>query len=144
MRKIYSSKKLENIDLKKIRKKVPFNKETINVLKHIKLKIEEFKLKMNIGTEDAVLTSYIVAIIASILSIILPQLVDKKDIKKCKYIINPIYNNNLLNLHLDSIISIKIVHIIYAVIYFIINNKESERNERTSNRRTYAYSHEFN
>ena len=94
------------------------------------------------GIEDAIATSYLVAIIASILSIILPHLVKKEDIKNIKYEINPIYNTLIFNLKLDSIINLKIVHIIY-VIYNLVK-KGRDKNERTSNRRSYAYSHEFN
>ncbi len=142
MRKIYSNKKLEQIDLNKVKQTIPINVETIKIIKNLKLEIESLKLKINIGIEDAIATSYLVAIIASILSIILPHLVKKEDIKNIKYEINPIYNTLIFNLKLDSIINLKIVHIIY-VIYNLVK-KGRDKNERTSNRRSYAYSHEFN
>ena len=41
---------------------------------------------------------------------------------------------------LDSIISIKIVHIINSMLIFV--KKGRDKNERTSNRRPYAYSYE--
>ncbi|MCI8361560.1 MAG: hypothetical protein HFJ41_00060 [Clostridia bacterium] len=142
MRKIYSNKKLEQIDLNKVKQTIPINVETIKIIKNLKLEIESLKLKINMGIEDAIATSYLVAIIASILSIILPHLVKKEDIKNIKYEINPIYNTLIFNLKLDSIINLKIVHIIY-VIYNLVK-KGRDKNERTSNRRSYAYSHEFN
>lgn len=139
---MYSNKKLEQIDFNKLKQTIPINMETFKIIKNLKLKIESLKLEINIGIEDAIYTSYAVAIIASILSILLPHLVKKQDIEKVKYEINPIYNTLLFNLKLDSIISIKIVHIIY-VIYNLVK-KGRDKNERTSNRRAYAYSHEFN
>lgn len=142
MRKIYSNKKLEQIDLRKVKQTIPINIETLKIIKGLKLKIESLKLEINVGIEDAIITSYTVAIIASLLSIILPHLVKKEDIKKIKYEIKPIYNALLFNLKLNSIISLKIVHIIY-VIYNLVK-KGRDKNERTSNRRPYAYSHEFN
>ncbi len=142
MRKIYSNKKLEQIDLNKVKQTIPINVETLKIIKSLKLEIESLKLKINMGIEDAIATSYLVAIIASILSIILPHLVKKEDIKNIKYEINPIYNTLIFNLKLDSIINLKIVHIIY-VIYNLVK-KGRDKNERTSNRRSYAYSHEFN
>ncbi len=142
MRKMYSNKKIEQIDLNKLKQNIPINIETLKIIKHLKLKIESLKLQINIGIEDAIITSYSVAIIASILSMILPHVVKKEDIEKIKYEINPIYNTLTFNLNVDSIINLKIVHIIY-VIYNLVK-KGRDKNERTSNRRSYAYSHEFN
>lgn len=149
IKKIYSNQNLKNIDFKEISKKIPLNKENIKIIKDLKIKLENFNFSVKIGTEDAILTSYIVAIIASVIGIILPYLVDKNYKKDCKYKINPIYNINILNLHLNSIISAKIVHIICVICNLVkiskLKNKESEKNGRTtSNRRAYAYSHEFN
>lgn len=142
MRKIYSNKKLEQIDFSKLKQNIPINIKTLKIIKGLQIKIESLKLEINIGIEDVIYTSYTVAIIASILSIILPHLVKKEDIQNIRYEINPIYNTLTFNLNLDSIISIKIVHIIY-VIYNLVK-KGRDKNERTSNRRSYAYSHEFN
>ena len=136
MRKIYSNKKLEQIDFSKL------NIKTLKIIKGLQIKIESLKLEINIGIEDVIYTSYTVAIIASILSIILPHLVKEEHIQNIRYEINTIYNTLTFNLNLDSIISIKIVHIIY-VIYNLVK-KGRDENERTSNRRSYAYSHEFN
>lgn len=141
IRKISNSKQLEKIDLKAIEKNVKFNKETIEIIKNIKIKISKLNLRIDLGTEDAILTSYLIAIIASIIGIILPHIVHKNKINNCKYIVNPIYQNrNIYHVNLDSIISIKIVHIIYSILIFI--KKGRDKNERTSNRRAYAYRYE--
>lgn len=116
--------------------------ETLKIIKCLNVKIERLNLKINVGIEDASLTSYTVAIISSLLSIILPHLVKKEDTKKIKYEVNPVYNTFTFNLNLDSIISLKIVHIIY-VIYNLVK-KGSNKDDRTSNRRPYANSYEFN
>lgn len=138
-----SSKRLEKIDFAKVRKNIPINKETLKVIKGLKLKIEKLDLVINIGIDDAALVSYIVATISGIISIVLPYLIRIEDINKCKYRIIPIYNQNTFNLYLDSIINLKIVHIIY-VIYNLVKKGRDEKNERTSNRRSYAYCDEFN
>ena len=121
IRKISNSKQLEKIDLKAIEKNVKFNKETIQIIKNIKIKISKLNLRIDIGTEDAILTSYLIAIIASLIGIILPHIVQNNKINNCKYIVNPIYQNrNIYHVNLDSIISIKIVHIIYSMLFFIL------------------------
>lgn len=141
IRKISNSKRLEKIDFKKMKKKIPMNKETLEIIKNIKIKISKLNLKIDLGTEDAVLTSYLIAFIASIIGIILPHIVEEDKMQKCHYIVNPIYQNkNEYHISLDSIISIKIVHIIYSMLIFV--KKGREKNERTSNRRSYAYGHE--
>lgn len=141
IRKISNSKQLEKIDLKAIEKNIKFNKETLETIKNIKIKISKLNLRIDLGTEDAILTSYLIAIIASLIGIILPHIVQNNKIDNCKYIINPIYQNrNIYHISLNSIISIKIVHIIYSMLFFI--KKGRDINERPSNRRAYAYRYE--
>lgn len=144
IRKMYSSKQIEKIDFNKIKENIPINRETLSIIKELKLEIEKLDLEINIGIEDAVLTSYLVAVIASLISILLPHFVKSRNNKKIKYVVEPIYNKTKFNMYLDSIISIKIVHIIYIIYQLVKKGKERKNNERTSNRRAYAYSHEFN
>lgn len=144
IRKVYTSKQIEKIDFNKIKKDIPINRETLSIIKEIRLKIEKLDLKINIGIEDAILTSYLVAVISILIGIILPHLVKNKDNREIKYIVEPMYNKTQFNMYLDSIISVKIVHIIYVLYYLAKKGKEKKRDERTSNRRTYAYGHEFN
>lgn len=141
MKKIYSNKRLEKIDFDKIKNKVKLNKDFFIMLKEFKIKLRSLDLKIKLGTQDATFTSYIIAIIASIISIFLPYVIYYKDINKCKYKLVPLYNNkNEYNIILDSIIEIKIVHITYSMLNFI--KKGMRKYERTSNRRSYAYSNE--
>ena len=103
-------------------------------------KIAYINLIANIGTEDAILTSYIVAIIASIFGILLKNTIANSN--KNIFIINPIYlNKNLLNLELNCIFETKLIHIIY-IIYILNKKRRDDKNVRTSNRRSYGYSYE--
>lgn len=139
MRKIYHSKQLEKIDLKKIETKIPFNKQTLQIMKQMKIRISKLNLQIAIGTEDAILTSYLVAMIASVIGILLPHLINKNS--NYYYKINPLYQNkNEYHIYLDSIICIKIVHIIDSMLFLL--KKGRDKNERTSNRRSYAYRYE--
>ena len=141
IRKISNSKQLEKLDLKAIEKNIKFNKETLEIIKNIKIKISKLNLRIDLGTEDVIFTSYLIAFIASLIGLILPHIVQKNKINNCKYIVNPIYQNrNIYHVNLDSIISIKIVHIIYSMLIFI--KKGRDKHERTSNRRAYAYRYE--
>lgn len=139
VRKIYHSKRLEKIDLKKIETTIPFNKQTLQIIKQIKIRISKLNLQVAIGTEDAVLTSYLVAMIASVIGILLPHIINKNS--NYYYKVNPLYQNkNEYHIDLDSIICIKIVHIIDSMLFLL--KKGRDKNERTSNRRSYAYRYE--
>ena len=143
-----TKEKLDNLQLKNKLKK--FNMKKINLDKIDKTKIEKLNrhkpdikyinLIVNIGLEDATFTSYSVAIVSSILGIILRNTIRKS--KNSKFIINPMYiNKNLLNLELNCIIEIKMIHIIY-IIYILNKKRRDDKYGRTSNRRSYDYSYE--
>lgn len=137
IRKISNNNKLQKINLKSMERNIKLDKEIIKSIKNIKIKISKLNLIVDLGTEDVILTSYLIAFIASILGIILPHISKKEEINNISYIINPIYKNtNEYHINLNSIISIKIVHIIYSMLIFV--KKGREKYERTSNRRSYA------
>lgn len=136
IKKMYKNNKLKNVDFKSIQNKVD-KKDIFKAVKKIKITVANLKLKIDLGTEEAVLTSYIVAILASIIGIIL----SKFTTKNINYIINPLYENkNEYYMSLDGIIQIKIVHIIDSMLFLI--KKGMKKNERSSNRRSYAYRYE--
>lgn len=127
MKKIYSSKQLEKIDLSKITKKIPINKSSLIKILKLKINIETLNLNLELGIQDALLTSYAVAIISSAIGITLPHIVKSNNIYKCKYKILPVYNYvDTINLQLNSIICIKIVNII-ILIYSLIKEKKQEQ-----------------
>ena len=144
----YLSIKIDNRKLKKISSNMkldkfnninmPSKKDIIYALRKLKIKLEELNLRLNIGIDDASLLSYIVASVSSIISIIMPYVADNK--KKIRYLITPQYNKNVFDFNLKSIISIKIVHIIYVI--YILVKKGRINYERTSDRRSYAYGYE--
>lgn len=112
-------------------KKAEIQKKTIwNVIRK-NGKITLLKLKMYIDTEDVLITSYLVGII----SILIPNLI-RNNIENVKpnnlnYKIQPLYKNqNFIYLKLNSIFSIKLVHIIN-----MLKVMGGNRNERTSNRK---------
>lgn len=141
IKKISSSKSLPKVDFQKLKNRENINKKIVNLIKNIQIKVKNIKLNVNIGTIDAILTSYLVAVIASVIGIILPHITEKNNINTCYFIVNPKYQNkNEYNIKFEGIIYIKIVHIIFSMLNFV--RKGSNENERTSNRRSYAYSNE--
>lgn len=144
----FNKNKLANIYAKsKEKKKKSINKKVDmekikEEIKKLDIKLELLNLNLELGTEDCVLTSYIVAIISMIISNILPNVINtNNDLSYYKYKIMPIYSNkNLYKINLNCIINAKLVHIIY-IIYFIEKGR-SDKDERTSNRKSYEYSYE--
>lgn len=135
-------KELNKMDIQEI-KNDKFEKQEIKrALKALNIKLEKLKLQMNIGTEDVLLTTVIVAILSAGIGLLLPHIIKTYEEDKYYYEIIPSYNNtNEIKLNFECIIYTKMVHIIY-VIYILIKMRRVKKNERTSNRRTYDYSYE--
>ena len=110
-----------------IEKKYDLKKLIPEVYKNIKLETENINLKIDIGTENVVLTSFIIPIISTILAFTV----------KRNFEVQPIYQNkNIIKFELNGIFSVKMIHII-DTICILKKKRRVYKNERTSNRRTY-------
>lgn len=141
VRKMYSKMQLEKLDFKKFRK--DFKVKDLKELPKLQPKISYLNLDANLGVISPITTSFLVATIASIISIALPYLA--KSIKKKRYIYNikPLYyNKNLYKINLNCIIEIKMVHIINIIFILIKKGRKKNEQSTTSNRKPYAYSYE--
>lgn len=108
-------------------KKFDLKKLIPEVYKNIKLETENINLKIDIGTENVVLTSFIIPIISTILAFTV----------KRNFEVQPIYQNkNIIKFELNGIFSVKMIHII-DTICILKKKRRVYKNERTSNRRTY-------
>lgn len=138
---------------KRLQDKVMLDYKNFNILnfvkvlsKEIKPEILKFKLNLKIGVEDIMVTTYAIPIISTLISFILRLTVKDVELKNKRrdyyYKIEPIYNKNIINLRLNCIINVKIVHIINIIYIFLIKKRRSDKYERASYRRSYGYSHE--
>lgn len=127
-----NKKHISKIVKKKIKKEI----------KKVDLKIEMLDLNIDLGTSDVLITTFTVSALSIIISNVLPYIIDThKNIKNYKYKIMPIYKQNILyKLNLNCIINANLVHIINII--FLIRKGRSDKNERTSNRKSYDYSYE--
>lgn len=129
---------MEKLEKNHISEKVVWDFDVIKKLNMTSLEINEFNLNLKVGTEDAVFTSAIVFAINMILSLGFPHIVEWKNYEKIKYEITPLYaGKNLFSIKLNSIIYVKMVHII-NIIYIYLRKRREENDERASNRRSYA------
>lgn len=90
----------------------------IELLKNIiqKMVIKKFNLKVDIDTQDIELT----AILVGALSALIPNII-RNNVKqnKCFFTVSPIFKEtNYIYIKLNSIISIKILHIIYILVNY--------------------------
>lgn len=138
---------------KKLQDKVMLDYKNFNILDFIKVLLKEIKpeilkikLNLKIGVEDIMVTTYAIPVISTLISFILKLTVKDVDLKNKRrdyyYKIEPIYNKNIINLRLNCIINVKIVHIINIIYIFLIKKRRSDKYERASYRRSYGYSHE--
>ena len=88
-------------------------KYILKILKKAKIIIEQLNLKIYIGTEDAILTSYATAGIASILGIAYNIFVPQEKRDNCTYFVNPIYQDtNMYYISLEGTIKINMKEVL--------------------------------
>lgn len=136
--------KFETFDFTEIEKDKEIKKKILEIIKKLKIDIDKINLNIEIGTENAVLTSFIIPIVATLVTYILRTNIKNNFIKseENKFKIKPIYyNQNLLNILFSGIFEIEMIHII-NIICILIKKEGVKEYERTSNRRTYGYSYE--
>ena len=111
---------LEKIDIQKLEKN--FNVYDIKQIINIKPKLTYLDLKISLGVEDVILTSYLIPIVSIVISIILPYITKNNKIDNINYKIMPLYNNkNIYDIKLDTIIEIKVINVLNAM-YKIYKN----------------------
>lgn len=93
-----------------------------------KLNIEKLKFELVLDSENVILTSYMIGIISAIIPNILKNNIKKFDNNRYDWTIMPLFKNqNYIYLKLESIISIRLVHIIN-----MLKVRGGKRHERSS------------
>ena len=99
-----------------------------NAIKKIKNNLENIKLKLNLGTEDAKLTAILLGIISTMFGVLVPFIYYSKNIKlldNLEYHLIPNFSNkNILKLEFTGELSIKLLHIIYILYASLKINKK--------------------
>ena len=122
LKELYARKGKQNISIKVIK----------NLIKEIKL--ERLKFKLIIDTENVVNTAYLIGGISALIPNLVKNNIKNYKKKNYEWQIKPMFkNHNCIYLELNSIISIRLVHIIN-----MLKVRGGEKYERTSNRRLNA------
>ena len=125
LQRIINKIHLEKINIKKLERE--FNIKDIKELSKIEPKIRNLNMDATLGLDDVILTSYLIPIISTIFAIIMPYVVQRKDVKNIKYNLKPLYNmKNVYDIKLDICIEIKVMDIlnVFYNIYKSKNKKE--------------------
>ena len=130
---------LENLEKNMNKSKIKTYKNELKQILEI-TKVEELYVKINLQSENIFLMTFATVILSTILSIIFAKNMIDKD--NGKYGINMRYSNNTnYEIYLNSIINIKVIHII-SVMCESLKRKRADKNARKSYRRAYEYNHE--
>ena len=128
IKKITLKMHLDKTKIKELEREISISdiKEVMN----IKPKISYLDLKLKLGIDDVLLTTYSVPIISTVISILLPYTVEKEDVNNIKYEVKPIYNNgNVYDMKLNIGVKIKVIKILNAV-YRIYKNKKNKSKKK--------------
>ena len=111
IRKITLKMHLDKTKLKELEREISLS--DIKEITNIKPKISYMDLQLKLGIEDILATTYAVPIISTLISILLPLLVEKENLKNIKYEIKPMYNmGNMYDINLDIGIKVKILKVL--------------------------------
>ena len=136
------TEKVKQLEKDILQNRNQFDKQIIKGLKEFSkcIYVENLELEVELGTQNAFLTSILVAIFSSILSMAFSRIRVRE--KNISYEIKPIYRNeNYIKIEISGIFQIKLIHIINTI--YVLNKKGGrKKHERTSNRRSYDYGYE--
>lgn len=136
LKKMHIKEYLEKLDIKQIEKDI--NLAEIKEIITIKFKIQRLNLKINLGLEDIMLTTYLIPVICTILSILLVKKAEKEAYpENLNYEINPIYNKgNTYSLSLNTIVNFKITDIIKTIYRVYKINKKTKKEKEKIDKKT--------
>lgn len=98
--------------------------------------IKNIRLKIIIGTENILLTTYSIPIISTVIAIIINKYIKNKE--ECYFEVKPVLKEeNLLKINLQVLFKIKLIHIIKIVCYIL--KEKREKHGKASNRKSYGY-----
>ena len=124
LHKISLKMHLDRIDIKKLEK--DFKLSDIKELMKIKPKLTLLHLDLKLGIQDILLTTYIIPVVCTIFSLILPIVTEEKNIKHIRYKAEPIYNqNNVYYIKLTSRVEIKMINLLNSMYGIYKNRKDN-------------------
>lgn len=120
-------KNFNKLKIKIQKNKNNFDMRIIKEIKNLKPELKTINLKLSLGLEDASKTAICTGTLSSIIAFffgILSTTKSNLEESQTNWKIIPIYQNkNLLNIDLNCIINIKLIHIIYTI-YKFSNKKQ--------------------
>ena len=139
LKKKYKSR-IEKLNKEIINNENDIDRKMLNIAKKINFNIKDVKLYIELGTENAAFTAFLIPILSTFITLFFKKYLEK--IYSSKFKIQPLFiDKNIFNLQFEGIFEIKLIHII-DTICMLRKERKGESYERTSNRRPYDYSYE--
>ena len=111
----------------KIKRKIISFKDIKKYLQMLKINIEKLNLKLEIGTENVIATTSLVAAVSTVISVLLAKCVKEHKKGKIYYIVKPIYQEqNQVKIDGTGIISLKVVNIIHMIFKYIEEGRKKK------------------
>ncbi len=130
----------DEFNQKLIKNENDFDKDLLFAIYKFPFGIYNSNLRLDIGTEEILITTFLIPIISTFISLILKKYA-KNNYQRFE--IKPIYQEkNVLKLEFRGIFEIKMIHIINTICILKKKKRRVKENVRTSNRRSYDYSYE--
>ena len=121
LEKLRLKERVKQINWEVLQDKNNFDKDLLKAIKILNLNIRKINLNIELGTENASLTSIIVPALSTVIAILLRKKI--KNYEDQIFIIQPLYcNQNLINILLSGIFELKMNHIISMIC--VLNKKE--------------------
>lgn len=106
--------------------------ELLKQIKLLKISIDKFKLRINFGTDNSIITSLTTATISSFIGIFMAEFIKNYKPENHYFIISPIYNNkNIINLSFKCVFCLKLIHIVYMLLKISKKDKKDVLAKRT-------------
>ena len=121
IKKIVLKMHLDKTKIKELEREIEIN--DIKEIMNIKPQISYMDLNIKIGIDDVLLTTYVIPIICTAISMLLPLVIEKSKAEKIKYIVTPMYNKgNVYDIKFNAGIKIKVIQVL-KFIYKIYKNR---------------------
>lgn len=100
----------------------------VDILKTLKIRLDQFHFELKIGTEDVLVTVFFVFMVSTVLSVFSAQNAKVINLKNYDYQIMPIYNKNTLSFTASAQISLSIPYVLKAFHLAKKQNKSKKEN----------------
>ncbi len=119
----------------RLTEKYDIKKDLKEIAKYMKLETHELELKIELGTENVILTSFLIPVVSTVIAIVIAK--TKYQMNQQNFKVTPIYESkNIIHLQVDGTFELKIIHIL-TTFWMIKQKRNAGKNEKTEKNSVY-------